>query len=77
MQQETIYTLLQQHFTNCQVSVELEGNSANIQIIGEIFAGLNKVKRQQMVYKAIGNLITDGCLHAVSINTYTTAEIGN
>jgi acid stress-induced BolA-like protein IbaG/YrbA len=77
MQQNTIDTLLMQHFPDCQVSVELDGNNANIQIIGAVFAGLNTVKRQQMVYKAIGKLITGGSLHAVSINASTLDESTN
>jgi len=42
--------------------------------VGEVFEGLNAVKRQQFVYKILNPYIVDGRLHAVSIQTFTPAE---
>ncbi len=42
--------------------------------VGEVFEGLNVVKRQQYVYGILNSVITDGSLHAVSIKTMTPAE---
>ena len=42
--------------------------------VGDVFEGLNAVKRQQYVYRILNSVITDGSLHAVSIKTLTPAE---
>jgi acid stress-induced BolA-like protein IbaG/YrbA len=76
MLKQDIENLLHNKLTDCQIKVNLEGNSAQINIIGTVFAGLSRIKRQQLVYQAIGKLITDGSLHAVTINTYTPDETG-
>jgi len=35
---------------------------------------VSRVRKQQLVYAAIAELIRDGALHAVTIRTYTPAE---
>ncbi len=42
--------------------------------VGEVFAGLSPVKRQQLIYGALSEEIASGALHAVSIKTYTPAQ---
>ena len=42
--------------------------------VGEVFEGLNAVKRQQFVYRILNPYIADGRLRAVSIRTFTPAE---
>lgn len=54
-------------------SVE-DGYVREITGVGEVFEGLNAVKRQQFVYKILNPYIVDGRLHAVSIQTYTPTE---
>jgi len=51
-----------------------DGYVKEITGVGEVFEGLNAVKRQQFVYKILNPYIVDGRLHAVSIQTYTPAE---
>jgi len=51
-----------------------DGYVKEITGVGEVFEGLNAVKRQQLVYKILNPYIVDGRLHAVSIQTYTPAE---
>jgi len=43
-------------------------------VVSDAFEGLLPVKRQQMVYAALGNTITSGEVHALSLKTYTTAQ---
>lgn len=43
-------------------------------VISGAFEGLNLVKRQQLVYKALGDLISTGTVHALSLKTYTSHE---
>lgn len=43
-------------------------------VVSSLFDGLNLVKRQQLVYKSLGDLITTGKVHALSLKTYTIQE---
>ncbi len=74
MQPQQVKDLLVQEFTECEVTVSGEGNHYDILIVGEVFAGLRAVKKQQMVYAVLRGLIADGSMHAVNIRTYTPAE---
>lgn len=51
-----------------------EGESHfRVTIVAEVFAGVNRVERQRMVYAALGDLMqTD--IHALSITALTPAE---
>jgi acid stress-induced BolA-like protein IbaG/YrbA len=42
--------------------------------VSEAFEGKSAVKRQQMVYKPLTELITGGTVHAVKISALTPAE---
>lgn len=43
-------------------------------VVSEAFVGLNRIKRQQIVYAALGNMITDGHVHALALKTITPDE---
>ena len=58
------------------VTVRGEGDRYEIAVISEAFAGASRVKRQQMVYAAIADLIGDGSVHAVTIVTQTPDQAG-
>lgn len=57
------------------VYVMTEDNS-HFQVIavGEIFATLSRVKKQQAVYGPLADLIANNSIHALSIKTYTPTE---
>jgi acid stress-induced BolA-like protein IbaG/YrbA len=74
MQAEDIKTLLLRGLENCEVTVSGEGSHFDIMVIGELFAGLRPVKKQQLVYAVLSTQIADGSIHAVNIRTYTPAE---
>lgn len=57
-----------------EVLVKLDGSHANITVVGELFAELSRVKKQQVVYAPLKEWIASGELHAVSIRTYTPTE---
>ena len=61
-------------FADADISVEVDGNRAVIQVTAETFEGMNRVKRQQAVYATINDLIQSGELHAVSIVARTPSE---
>ena len=65
---------MEAHFEACELIVRGEGNHYDITVIGEVFAGLRAVKKQQLVYAALSEQIADGSIHAVNIATYTPDE---
>ncbi len=58
-------------FSDGKIEIALDGDRAHISVVSDAFAGLSRVKQQQAVYAAIGNFVSDGRLHAVTINTRT------
>ena len=69
-----VKALLQAHLPECEFRVEGEGSHYDIEAVGEVFAGLRPVKKQQLVYAALSDHIADGSIHAVNIRTFTPAE---
>jgi len=58
----------------CEVSVTGDGSHFEAIVVGEVFAGLTPVKKQQLVYASVNDLITSGELHALTIKAYTPEE---
>ena len=46
----------------------ISGNRAEISVVSESFEQLNRVKRDQEVYKYVKDYISDGTLHAVTVS---------
>lgn len=69
-----VKALVEDHLEECEVVAQGEGNSYDITVIGDMFSGLRAVKRQQLVYGALGEQISEGSIHAVNIKTYTEDE---
>lgn len=74
MNSDQIEQLLQAEFPDCQISVEGGDGKYMVTAIGEVFAGLNAVKRQQAVYKVLNPHISSGAIHAVSMRLLTASE---
>ena len=51
----------------CQVAVAISGNRAEISVVSESFEQLNRVQRDQEVYRYVKDYISDGTLHAVTV----------
>ena len=56
------------------LSVEGDGHHFAAMIVSREFVGLNRVKRQQLVYGVLADVIRSGALHAVNIRALTAAE---
>lgn len=70
-----IQNKISQALPNAQVMVlGDDGVHFDAIVVSEQFEGVRPVKRQQMVYAAIGELIQTGQLHALGLKTYTPAE---
>lgn len=74
MDSEQIKQLLVASLPGCEVEVEGAGGKYLVTIVGEVFAGLNAVKRQQRIYQVLNEHISSGAIHAVTMRLFTAAE---
>ena len=58
------------------VTVTMEGNHAHITAVSSAFEGLTPVKKQQLVYAALQDLVGSGVIHAIHLTTLTPDEAG-
>ncbi|MEC8454401.1 MAG: BolA/IbaG family iron-sulfur metabolism protein [Pseudomonadota bacterium] len=57
MESSQIVALLEAAFPNCKISVEGSDGKFTVSAVGDAFAGLNAVKRQQAVYGVLNEHI--------------------
>ncbi|MEQ5801723.1 MULTISPECIES: BolA family protein [Halomonas] len=74
MQPSDVKGLLESRIDGCDFHIQGEGCNFQVVAVGEVFAGMSPVKRQQLIYGALSDEIASGALHAVSIKTYTPAQ---
>lgn len=75
MQSEDVKSLIEKSLPTKLVEVlSDDGVHFEALVVSSAFDGINLVKRQQLVYKSLGDLITSGKLHALSLKTYTVQE---
>ena len=74
MQPEEVKGLISAGLPDCEVSVTGDGSHFQAIVVGDVFADKTPVQKQQLVYATLGDRITSGELHALSIKTYTPAE---
>ncbi len=72
---DDIQRLLEAGLDGCEVQVDepVPGKFA-VTVIGDVFAGLNRVKREQKAGAPLRDAILDGRIHAVSYRTFTPDE---
>jgi len=74
MQPETIKELIEAGLEGCEAQVTGDGSHFDAIVIGELFAGKSLLDKQRTVYGTLGDRITSGEIHALSIKAYTPAE---
>ena len=74
MDASQIATELNAELSDCQVTVEGGDGKYLVTVIGDVFEGLNAVKRQQTIYKILNEHITSGAIHAVTMSLITVTE---
>jgi acid stress-induced BolA-like protein IbaG/YrbA len=74
MNPEDVQKMIETGLPDCEVKVTGDGSHFEAVVIGEIFADLSLVKKQQKVYATLGDKITNGEVHALTIKTYTSEE---
>ena len=70
---ESMTASLTERFPGARVEVQIDGNRALVAVEATEFEALSRVKRQQAVYAVIGHHVTDGTLHAVTIQARVPA----
>ena len=74
MTPETIKKLIEEGLPGCEATVTGDGSHFDARVIGDMFEGQSLVNKQRMVYDTLGDRITSGEIHALSIKTFTQAE---
>lgn len=74
MNPEEVQEMIQAGLPDCEVKVMGDGSHFEAIVIGDVFADLSPVKKQQKVYATLGDKITSGELHALTIKAYTPDE---
>lgn len=74
MEADQIQQLLAAELPDCEVAVEGGGGKFLVTVVGDVFADLNAVKRQQTIYKILNPHIASGAIHAVTMRLQTNAE---
>jgi len=74
MESSQIAALLEEAFPDCRISVEGGEGKFLVTAVGDVFDGLNAVKRQQAVYGVLNGCISSGAIHAVTMRLSTPAE---
>jgi len=57
-----------------EVTARGDSSRMEVTVVSPAFEGVSRVRKQQLVYAAIGELIKSGALHAVTIRAFTPAE---
>lgn len=71
---EEIEQILAEQMTNSQIVVQGQDGKYQVNVVSEVFEGLNAVKRQQAIYKILNPQIASGAIHAVSMLLKTPTE---
>jgi acid stress-induced BolA-like protein IbaG/YrbA len=73
MTTDEIQAIIEAGIPDCKASVSGDGTHFEALVVSPAFAGLNPVKRHQLVYQALGDLMK-GAVHALSIRAVTPEQ---
>ena len=74
MEPNAIKELIEAGLEGCEAQVTGDGSHFDAIVVGEIFDGMSLLNKQRTVYGTLGDRITSGEIHALSIKAYTPAE---
>ena len=74
MENSEVERLIKAGLPDAEVHVSGEGCDFQAVVISPQFEGKLPVARQKLVYATLGDLITSGALHAVTIKAYTPEQ---
>jgi acid stress-induced BolA-like protein IbaG/YrbA len=71
---ETVRMRVAAAIAGSEVVAQGDGSRMQVVVVSDAFEGMSRVRRQQLVYGAIAELIAEGALHAVTIRAVTPVE---
>jgi len=74
VESEAIKAMIEQGIPGSRATVSGDGRHFEATVISAEFAGKTPVKKQQLVFAALGDNITSGAIHALNIKTFTPEE---
>ncbi|GGD22039.1 BolA family iron metabolism protein IbaG [Franconibacter pulveris 1160] len=74
MENHEIQSVLMNALPLQEVHVSGDGSHFQVIAVGDLFADMSRVKKQQTVYGPLMAYIADNRIHAVSIKAYTPQE---
>ncbi len=57
-----------------ELHVKFDGSQCQVIAVSDIFDTMSRVKRQQVIYAPLTQVINEGAIHAVTIKTFTPAQ---
>ena len=74
MEPNQIKDLIEAGLDNCEAQVTGDGSHFDAIVVGDVFEGMTPLNKQRTVYATLGDRITSGEIHALSIKAYTPAD---
>ena len=74
MQPDEIKQLIEAGIADCEAVVQGDGSHFDAVVVSPDFAGKTLLQEQRMVYATLGDRITTGEIHALTIKAYTPEE---
>lgn len=74
MENHEIQAVLMEALPLEEVLVSGDGSHFQVIAVGEMFADMSRVKKQQAIYAPLMEYIADNRIHALSIKAYTPQE---
>lgn len=74
MEPEAIKQMIEAGIANSEAMVNGDGSHYEAIVVSTEFAGKSLVQKQKMVYATLGDKITSGAIHALTIKAYTPEE---
>ena len=74
MQISEIEELLHSALTLEELKVSGEGASFQVVAVGDMFDGVSRLKKQQIIYAPLKDKIADGSIHAITIKAFTPEQ---
>lgn len=71
MEPAEIQQLIEAGLPDAEVKVSGDGSHFEAVVISEVFEGKSPVAQQKLVYATLGDHITSGAIHALTIKAYT------
>jgi len=74
MNSDEIKALIEAGIPDAKIYIAGDGCNVKVVAISHEFEGKSLIAQQRMVYDSIGDKITTGIIHALSIKSYTPAQ---